>query len=164
MMDRGGLKGILVVLTLIGVIAPASERFVTAPARSADAVNMVSPNGALSSEELQRAYAEMSRASESAPVKPVLPRSPRTFQGVRDPFALPVPVVILPPMAPSLPSIRLLGVIAGREGVMATVEVDGASETLRIGDSARGVKVIGVKPPDEAEVEVSGSRMVIKVE
>lgn len=165
MIENGRMRGALVLLAIVGVMAPFSNWAVsssTSLSSSNDSGHLAkvtySTSPALNAEELRIAIEKMTKSLEldSTSIKPKKKHRSKNFSASRDPFdlpRLPSKPTITEFVAPDLPDVILLGIIRGRHGDVATLKINGRVLTLEKEQSAAGITLVSVSPPDSVRVK-----------
>ncbi len=156
-MDRTSLRGILVLLSVAGVLAPAGEMIArrnAAPAAEAVALAEGAEKPRLSPEELRRAVELLEKQAMDTGAEAERAGRSRVTVPDRDPFSLPP----LPPStaAPPPPAVRLLGIVGSGERGVATLVVDGQVVTMQVGQTVGEVRLMRVEAPGHAAEMVDG--------
>lgn len=159
-MERSGFKTIMLMLTAVGVIAPAAEWIKPLPAANAEIAitgevkPVRSANALKDALVAQRITSTLDQDSGKNRLRSAAGRSPFDFPS----FSAPADSV-----EEALPVIELLGIIQTPEGSVATLMIDGATASLRVGENLGRVKLQSVKLPDGAVVAVGKKVFAVRV-
>ena len=160
-MEKSSLRGILILLSIAGLLAPASEMIGKSVSQSAGSVppsagSVEKPR--LTPDELRRAIEAIEKQASDTRVQEGVQE--RLATPARDPFSLPP---LLVSAESPLPEVRLLGIVGSGDRGVATLVVAGQAVTVQVGQEVNGDRLPRVSPPDGAEVEIRGQRVGARV-
>lgn len=174
-MSRTGLETAVLIISIAGIAAPAGKWLADGARPAIPEHRTVAESEAfgrpkMSSEELKTILQSRSDTS--------LTNKPRAFIGrtrvlmakdtsvERDPFDIPPhpSTVSAGPALPPPPLLRLIGLVSDASGGSATIEIDGNVVSLRAGDSAYGIQLKSIEPPDVAFVKFGNRDLRVKME
>lgn len=154
MMERIDIKTAMFILTTLSVVAPTANYLAPAPPPAAEESPAIASSlPTRTSSEMKTALLALQDTSATQAQfqsRNEVARKPGPV--ARDPFRL-IPLATSPQqMEEPIPVISLLGLVQTTTGTVATLEIDGAMVTLRIGETAKAVTLKTVTPPDGATV------------
>ncbi len=179
-MNRSTIEGALVMLSLVGVAAPAghwlAENFSSGKSdhehTTSSAGQLLRP--ATSPESLRALHQNRAESDSRARLRTALARSaPAPSKAktsgasspIRDPFSLvPAPPLQPAPAPPPLPVVRVIGLVGDAMGGSAMLEIDGKPASIRVGETAYGARLERVEPPDAVVVRFGASEVRARME
>lgn len=163
-MERLSLKTGMFMLTLLGVIAPATNIMANNSASMpGDDVTQARPTlPGRTAFALKAALSELLDTGDvpAGYAQPSSPLLPATF---RDPFQEPRSASAPHVEEVPLPSVSVLGLVQSSSGAAATLEIAGNIVTLRDGESSMGVTLSGVFPPDTVVIRFARRVVTLRV-
>lgn len=161
MMERPGIKAFMLMLTAVGVIAPAAEWMKPATAANAEIAITGEVKPIRSATALKDAL--VARRGASAGSEDSVEKRLKVSSSGRSPFDVPTFSTPVGSIEETLPIIELLGIIQTPDGSVATLMIDGATASLRVGESSGRVKLQSVTLPDKAVVVVGKKVLAVRV-